>query len=233
MTIIKAGADVRGNAVLFSEMTPEPDFADNFHDWYDTEHIPIRMDAPGFVSAQRYRRDDSPGYLAVYELDDLAAMKTPEYGVIKGQPSDRTRWMLANVKGFTRYLCRSLDVAEKPSAPDAVVTAPLLYAVWFNVPEAEQAEFDAWYREDHIPLLMKCEQWLQVRRFAVTDGEPKPYTRLALHYLAGKEALNSPERAAARATPWRKRLADKDWFKGDYAVFHRHGARHKGQRPEL
>ena len=224
---------MRGDAILFSEMTPEDHFAADFHDWYDDEHIPVRMDAPGFVGAQRYRRDSGPGYLATYEVASLEAFGTPAYDRIKTQPSERTRWMLRNVKGFTRYLCRALDVVEKETASDALQTALVLYAVFFNVPGEAQEEFDAWYREDHVPLLMACPQWLQVRRFEVVDGEPKPYTRLALHYLESKAALDSPERAAARATDWRKRLAERDWFKGDYAVFERHGPRHAGRHPTL
>jgi hypothetical protein len=32
-------------AVLFSEMTPGPSWEDAFNRWYDTEHIPSRMEA--------------------------------------------------------------------------------------------------------------------------------------------------------------------------------------------
>ena len=44
---------------------------------------------------------------------------------------------------------------------------------------------------------------------------------VALHYLAGIAALTSPEREAARATPWRDRLAVERWFRGEYRVLHR------------
>jgi hypothetical protein len=33
--------------------------------WYDREHIPLRMAAPGFRSAQRYRDGQTLNYLAV------------------------------------------------------------------------------------------------------------------------------------------------------------------------
>ncbi len=32
--------------------------------------------------------------------------------------------------------------------------APVLYAVWFGVPASAAEEFEAWYREEHIPLLL-------------------------------------------------------------------------------
>jgi hypothetical protein len=150
-------------------------------------------------------------------------LKTPEYQVIKGQPSERTARMLRDVSGFTRYICEESGRWEKPES--AQIDAPVLYAVFFEVPAERAKDFDRWYTEDHIPLLMKCEDWLMVRRFDIRDGEPGKYTHMALHYLASTEALASPEREAARATPWRATLAKESWFKGHYVVFNRLGER--------
>lgn len=210
-------------AVLFSEMTPAPDWEGEFNDWYNTEHIPLRMRAPGFTSAQRYRADEGAAYLAVYEMETAGALKTPEYQVIKGQPSELTKRMLGGVSGFTRYIGNESGRWEKPAA--ASMSASVLYAVFFEVPVDRADDFDRWYTEDHIPLLMKCDDWLMVRRFNIVDGEPGKYTHLALHYLASTDALSSPEREAARATPWRAKLAAESWFKGHYVVFNRLGAR--------
>jgi hypothetical protein len=89
-----------------------------------------------------------------------------------------------------------------------------------------QPEFDRWMAEDHVPTLLKGEHWLGTRRFAMMVGEPVPYNRIAIHYLAGPEALQSPERAEARASQWRQRLTAYDWFnKGHAKAFRRHGAR--------
>lgn len=219
----------KGQAVLFSEMTPGPDFVDRFHDWYDTHHIPVRMDCPGFVSAQRYKRQDIEGYLAVYEMDDVSVLSSDAYKVIKTQPSEETAWMLANVTGFTRYLASETFVNAQGGAEDAL-NAPVLYAVCFNVPADAAADFDAWYETEHIPLLMECKDWLMVRRMRVADGAPETYTHMALHYLADAKALQSPERDKARKTAWRDRLAKNDWFKASYTVFDRLGQRQLGKR---
>jgi hypothetical protein len=218
-------ATAQGSAVLFSEMTPDPSWEADFHSWYDTEHIPLRMAAPGFVSAQRYRAHEAPGYLAVYEMASASALKTPRYQEIKGSPSALTRRMLGGVTGFTRYIGEETSAVQSKGSRIAPLDAPWLYAVWFNVPEERRQDFDDWYGEDHVPLLMQCADWLQVRRFRIVDGEPEPWSHLALHYLADLRALDSPERAAARATPWRDRLARESWFKGKYQIFARHGPR--------
>ena len=223
---------MRGDAILFSEMTPDPSFEADFHDWYDNEHIPLRMDAPGFVSAQRYARTDGVGYLAIYEMDQVSALKTSVYEKIKQEPSERTRRMLQNVSGFTRYTGQTISIVENAAGTLEFDRAPFLYAVWFDVPPSGASEFDDWYDQEHVPMLMKSPDWLQVRRFQVVDGAPLPYTRLALHYLANEAALDSPERAAARKTPWRDRLAERPWFKGHYSLFTKHKGRQSGRRTE-
>ena len=222
---------MQGASVLFSEMTPPAGQEQRFHNWYDEEHIPLRMDVPGFVSAQRYRdlADDAKGFLAVYEMTDPGVMKTPAYQEVKTKPSETTREMLSTVLGFTRYIAAETSVRRHPNERGiSAIDAPLLYAVWFEVPESAQADFDAWYELDHVPHLMGCKDWLMVRRFRVIDGEPTSANRLALHYLGDRSALDSPERATARKTPWRERLAALPWFSGRYSLFERLGARQIG-----
>lgn len=188
------------------------------------------MGCPGFISAQRYRRQDGPGYLAVYEMDNVDVLSSDAYKVIKNNPSEETAWMLANVTGFTRDLASEASVRPAENANSALLDAPVLYAVCFNIPAEARPDFDAWYETEHIPLLMECSDWLMVRRMRVTDGVPESYTHIALHYLADARALQSPEREKARKTAWRDRLAKNDWFKASYTVFDRIGSRQIGKR---
>jgi hypothetical protein len=219
----------KGQAVLFSEMIPGEQFTDKFNNWYDTHHIPVRMACSGFVSAQRYKRQDNRGYLAVYEIDDVGVLSSDAYKVIKNNPSEETAWMLANVSGFTRYLASETSVQPIDQSDSSLLDAPVLYAVCFNIPAEAHLEFDAWYETEHIPLLMKCPDWLMVRRMRVTDSVPETYTHMALHYLADAKALQSPEREEARNTTWRGKLAKNEWFKASYAVFDRVGPRQTGK----
>jgi hypothetical protein len=224
---------VKGQAVLFSEMIPSGAFVDRFHTWYDTHHIPVRVECEGFVSAQRYSRQGDGGFLAVYEIDDINVLSSDAYKVIKNNPSEETAWMLANVTGFTRYLGGETSVTpDNPAEADTLMDAPVLYAVLFNIPAEHHDDFNGWYDTDHIPLLMQCKDWLMVRRMRIADGVPGPYTHMALHYLKDAKALQSPEREAARNTPWRNRLAKNDWFRASYSVFDRLGPRQIGESRE-
>jgi hypothetical protein len=225
-------ATIRGRAILFSEMTPPPGHEDAFHDWYDREHIPARMRAPGFVSAQRYRALDGRGFLAVYDMTSLAALATPEYRVIKTELGETTRWMLKNVTGFTRYLGEEIACQRRDGVnEDAAMNSRVLYSVWFNVPAERTPDFDSWYEQEHMPLLLRCSDWLMIRRFRIADGEPERWSHLALHYLNDVRALESAERQQARTTPWRDRLAAEPWFKGKYTLFERLKERHHACPP--
>jgi hypothetical protein len=226
------GRNMHGSTILFSEMTPPDQQEAAFHAWYDNEHIPLRMAVPGFLSARRYRATPEGGFLAVYEMTEPGVLKGEAYAEVKGRPSPVTKQMLGSVSGFTRYIGRELAVRRQTHGdPAAALDAPILYAVWFTVPEDHADAFDAWYEQDHIPQLMACPEWLMVRRFRISDGEPQGFNRLALHYLADRGALESPARAAARATPWRAKLAAEPWFVGSYSVFEAWRPRQIGRLP--
>jgi hypothetical protein len=195
--------------LLFSQMQPPQGWEAEFHDWYESEHIPARMAIPGFTSAVRYEAvEGDPRYLACYHLDDLGALETPVYLRLKADPGERTERMLANVEGFTRYICRlTTDTGEPAEKPG------LLYVVAFTVPEPARAELDRWYDEEHVPMLMRADGWLRVRRYEILPGYAgPPWTQLVLHELRDERVLDSPERAAARDTPRRAALAAQPWF---------------------
>lgn len=192
--------------MLFSQMEPPAGWEDDFHDWYDTEHVPARLALDGFTGATRYRAlDGEPAYLAVYEIADLGVLDTPGYRRLKDDPSERTVRMLDNVRGFTRFTCElTSDTGGEPG--------PFLSVVAFAVPEEDRAAFDDWYETEHVPALLKADDWLRVRRWRVRSGDGGPWTHIALHDLASREVMDSPERAAARVGPKRDALAGRDWF---------------------
>jgi hypothetical protein len=211
-------------------MSPDAAWEDEFNHWYDEEHIPVRMKVPGFRGAQRYQESGRRNYLAVYELETPSALRSPEYQAVKNNPSEITSRMLSSVTGFTRYIGDEMFEQRRADLSGDPLDAPLLYSVWFNVPADRLEEFDAWYNEDHIPILLENRHWLWARRFSISDAHPDPWNRLALHYLADASALESPERERARATEWRARLAQEPWFKGRYTVFQKRGRRYRGER---
>jgi hypothetical protein len=195
--------------LLFSQMEPPPGWEEDFHDWYETEHIPARMALPGFSGAVRYESvDGTPRWLACYFLDDLGVLDTPDYRRLKTDPGERTARMLGAVSGFTRYTCAQLS-----DTGPVEQRAGVLSVVAFSVPEEDRHDFEAWYAEEHVPLLMQADGWLRVRRYRVRPGHDGPsWTHLALHELRDAGVMDAPERERARTTEWRGRLARRPWF---------------------
>ena len=45
--------------LLFASFDFSTAHADEFHDWYDLEHIPERLRVPGFINAERWISEQS------------------------------------------------------------------------------------------------------------------------------------------------------------------------------
>jgi hypothetical protein len=234
-------SNLSGMSVMFSEMRPDASWLERFNRWYDEEHIPLRMRIPGFASAQRYRQTGAgnDNYLALYELESLAAFSTPEFKAVKAQASDTTNWMLANVKGFTRYLGDKIGdqigdqigdrIGIAGGSGDDALDMPVLHGVLLNVPPPLLLNYDEWHEREHVPSLLRSIHGIAVRRFAVTTGEPRAFNRLTLYHLS-ETALASEAAARAKCSPWHSDMAANSWLaEGQEATFTRIGSRQVSQ----
>ncbi|MEE8332379.1 MAG: hypothetical protein V3R85_00920 [Alphaproteobacteria bacterium] len=217
---------IKGNAVLFSEMTPPDGGEDTFNQWYDGHHTPNHVKGvPGFLSAMRYKSTFGPHYLAVYDLDSVDTLQSEEYKSRKFTPDDKTREILSSVSGFTRYIANEAFCMARDGDVAGAQDAAVIFCVFFAVPMERCGAFDQWYDSEHIPMLLDCPDWLMARRFDIVDWDPEPYTHLILHYLADEQALQSDALAAARATDARKAFAAEPWFIPHFVTYQRRGAR--------
>jgi len=217
---------IKGNAILFSEMTPPEGTEDLFNDWYDNHHSPSHVQGvPGFVSAMRYRSPVGPHYLAVYELSGPEALDHEEYKKRKLTPDNPTYEMLQSVSGFTRYIAAEIFHKERENAPVIPLDAPVILCVFFSVPMEQCGAFEEWYDSEHIPMLLECPDWLMARRFEIVAWDPEPYTHVILHYLNDESALQSEALKRSRETPWRQSLAVQTWFTPHFVTYHRRNKR--------
>src|SRR6266852_807409 len=77
---------------------------DEFHDWYDTEHIPERLRVPGFINAERWLGAANPKVsLALYDLDNVEVLQSPPYRAVGG--ANGTPWT-KRVTGRTQSIIR-------------------------------------------------------------------------------------------------------------------------------
>src|SRR3954452_12309344 len=58
---------------------------DEFHDWYDTEHLPERQRVPGFLLCQRWIGAQDPKIsVATYALEAASVSQSPAYAAMGG-----------------------------------------------------------------------------------------------------------------------------------------------------
>lgn len=174
---------------------------DEFHDWYDTEHLPERQRVPGFLVCQRWIGvDDRKVSVATYDLETVSVLKTPAYLAIGGENlSPWSKRVTARVQRLMRFEGDQIVPGDQ-IAPDGA-GGLLLNAM--NIAPEREAEFNEWYDKEHIPALSAVPGVLSARRFRGTSGNRK---YVALYHLATPAAVESAEWKQARQSEWTNRL---------------------------
>ena len=113
---------MKGASILFSILSPDPDWEDDFNHWYNNHQIPIRLGCTGFQSAQRYKDPERSVYLGLFEIDTLERLESPEYSKIRSQPNAQSAWMLSNSLQYERYTGDEISTfcAENSSIEEAL-----------------------------------------------------------------------------------------------------------------
>ncbi len=169
--------------VLIAAMDFSNVAADEFNDWYDTEHIPERQRVPGFLTLQRWIGLENPRQsVATYDLDSLAVLQSPGYRVIGGENlSPWSKRVTAKVERLLRYEGEQILPGDA-TAP--VHAGGLLLVGMTPAPEVDTA-FNAWYDTEHVPALARVPGVLCARRYRTSAGNSK---YVALYHLSRMEA---------------------------------------------
>lgn len=178
---------------------------DEFNDWYDTEHIPERRRVPGFMRIERWVGADDPKIsIATYDLQSPAVLQSELYRKIAG--ANLSPWS-KRMTGKSRRICRFEAVQLPPGnqvAPEGA--GGLLLFAMNAAPEAE-AEFNAWYDEEHIPRLAAVPGCLSARRFRITTAASAGKQKyLAVYHLASAQVCSSKAWEDAAVTDWTIRM---------------------------
>jgi hypothetical protein len=174
---------------------------DEFHDWYDLEHIPERLRIPGFLNADRWIGSKDPKIsVATYDLDNAGVLQSPPYLAIAGANSSPWTKRTARFrKGLMRFEGEQLFPGDKTAPTDAA--ALLLIAM--NVASEAEDEFNEWYNTEHIPALGSVPGTLRARRYRGT-GATQRYA--ALYHFANPDVPYSSAWKTAANTPWTERM---------------------------
>src|ERR1051326_6127418 len=132
----------------------DPAYEEEYHRWYDEEHIAHLLAVPGFLSAGRYvALKDGPKYLALYELDHPDVLRSPAFlDGVRFRPSARRvqhsggtigRNYLMN--GHRQIFPMHTNPIEQTEGP-----APFLQLGRIDIPAVIEDEFNDWYNTAYI-----------------------------------------------------------------------------------
>ncbi|KAH9848163.1 hypothetical protein C2E23DRAFT_889400 [Lenzites betulinus] len=196
---------------------------DEFNDWYDNEHVPLRLPIPGFQSWARWTAADGarPTFCAIYDLSSPAVITAPPYADLAHTRSARETALIARLALLDRRTYTLREPVYPPAAGDAYDPrrpGPYASVVEVDVKPEGEAEFNRWYEEEHIPLLAKVPGWVRSRRFELesagaTGSEAKPGDAppkyLAIHEWENPTAFETAEFKAAVSTEWMTKIRNE------------------------
>lgn len=177
---------------------------DEFNDWYDTEHIPERQAVPGFGACERWLSDEGETIsVATYDLDSLAVLRSDDYKAIA---YDKLSPWSQRIGRKARLKLRFEGVQAMPGDAAAPAGAGGLLVNAMNVAPEAEADFNAWYDEEHIPALAGVPGTLAARRY-VAEGETGGSHRyLAIYHLEHPDVTRGEAWKKAIDTPWSERV---------------------------
>ncbi|KAJ7252770.1 hypothetical protein B0H12DRAFT_1017950 [Mycena haematopus] len=189
---------------------------DELNDWYDNEHIPLRLAVPGIKSAVRYKAADSqtPTWLTLYDIETPEVANSEPYTGLQARASDREKAIAEKIGGLSKrtYVHMSTFTHPDTTAESLPCKFVLVVALEMTTPEGED-DLNRWYDEEHMDLLSKIPGWKQGRRYKLKDFSQKGvmadepvFKYLAIHEFTENNFMTSPEFKHASSTEWRARI---------------------------
>ncbi len=190
-----------GDAVIVMTGDTEPKYEEEYHRWYDHEHLVERMAVRGFLGARRYVniRGQGPKQMTLYELQSPEVLEKLEYRRLFNPPTDWSQRISQHIK-LQRGVFRRIHSIQGPGE----TTGKTLSVVWGNVEEGWEEEFNRWYNQEHLRERINVG-YLSARRFHAIAGDWK---FLAVYELPDEKILDSPAYKELMANPseWTKRM---------------------------
>jgi hypothetical protein len=187
--------------ILIAAMNIAHAAEDEFHDWYDTEHVPERERVPGFLLCQRWIGATDPKVsVATYDLETVGVLQSPGYKAIGGENlSPWSKRVTGKVERLMRF--EGDQILPGDQVPPGNAGGLLLNSM--NVDPAHEDEFNKWYNEEHIPMLGAVPGVLCARRFRATSANRR---YVALYHLETPDVQASAAWKSAASTPWTEKM---------------------------
>jgi hypothetical protein len=176
---------------FFVFSNPVAGHEDEYNKWYDRQHAPDVVAVPGFVTAQRFVKNDLP----LYRMVDL---QVPKYLVIYKIVTDNVNQVFAEVsrrlqtketvmsptfdsKTSVSYVYRTFrpEIKGVGGEPEGAKPGPkqIYYQIVFTaMVEGKEDEFNAFYDNHHAPELAAIPGFVSAQRMILATPSDRPST---------------------------------------------------------
>jgi len=202
-----------------------PKIEAEWNKWYDTQHIPSRLNLPGFISARRFvvtkgepkhlalpDLSPEPKYLTLYDLASVDALGNEAYlNLLKKEaslPADRFEVITPRLPNFSRGVYEQIYPEQ---GEYQVPNTEVVFAVGHDMASTKEEEYNAWYNTEHIPAMNRVPGFVTARRFVMVSGNQlppgaistPPYPKyLQVYDLESEGILRSEAFFRERVSPW-------------------------------
>jgi hypothetical protein len=121
------------------------EYLDEFHEWYNSEHGPLRLKLDFILNGYRYKSQelDPPVWLATYDLKKISGMDESKYTSLRACRSQRESALINyKLKYLDRRIYKDLSSRGRKDGP-----APVILSVVFVVKNQYVDEVNRWYEE--------------------------------------------------------------------------------------
>ena len=191
-----------GLLVVYAKCIRAPDEAE-WDEWEDDVHVPALCAADGPWVATRFEltarpQPGMPGigftHVTIYELDDADVAAQAARTLDADDALRAAGRMHPGARGHRRRRVRAHGPFGVKREPSADLRGHILTNVLCNDP-AREAEWDAWYDEQHVPDMLTCGAFRAMSRW-----ERTPRARIGANFLTLYDvATDTVEEAVQRS----------------------------------
>ncbi|KIK66785.1 hypothetical protein GYMLUDRAFT_218237 [Collybiopsis luxurians FD-317 M1] len=174
---------------------------DEFQDWYNNEHVPLRMNyLKSFLTGARYSALDSkvPSWTALYDIDDTATFSHESYTRLRANRSPREAELVKRLSILDRQAAEVVeDSGESKLTSSLGVENPSKGLVTHGVGDDEE-KAKAWF-STAVEGMKGAEGWVRSRLFKCIDSSrtgvsvpPGPEAQIVPRYFVVHE-FTTPE----------------------------------------
>jgi hypothetical protein len=121
----------------------------------------------------------------------------------RGDERSPAEWSAAARAGEVRRVYAHRHASTTDGRDGAELRSPYMMATWWSVQDDGRAQFDEWYEQEHVPLLLRVPGRSAITRYTRLAGDGQLH--FATHELDSLEVLDHPLERQAAGTPWRER----------------------------